>query len=74
MYPLTCFSCGRPIGHLWPNYIEYLNEARRELPKDVDLDYESDAKFKILTKLKIGDECCRRMFICQIDNIYDLVL
>jgi len=74
MFPLTCFSCGRPIGHLWLTYMERLEDERRKLSKEVDVDYDANVKFEILTKLRIADECCRRMFICQIDNIYDLVL
>lgn len=72
MYPVVCFSCGRPIGHLWNNYFNLLHQSQLK-NQSMDLDYESDAKYDALRQLGIGDECCRRMFICQIKNMYDLV-
>lgn len=70
MYPMVCFTCGRPIAHLWLDYFDILNKAKRTTPK-VDIDYETDTKYNALIKLGIGDECCRRMFISQIESIYD---
>ena len=73
MFPLTCFSCGRPIGHLWLTYIDKLGEAKT-VNVGIDINYQTTSKFDILRELKIGDECCRRMFICQMENMYDLVI
>ena len=65
MYPPVCFSCGRPIGHLWISYYEQLQRSKIENGIGKDLDYDSDAKFQILANLQIADECCRRMFISE---------
>lgn len=64
MYPIVCFSCGRPIGHLWHIYYNKLQEY--DEGDRIDKDYQSNAKFRALNDIGIGDECCRRMFISQI--------
>jgi len=63
MYPPVCFSCGRPLGHLWVTFFRLVEEGDEGSPNP---DFESDAKRQALIKLKIGDECCRRMLVCQI--------
>jgi DNA-directed RNA polymerase subunit N (RpoN/RPB10) len=77
MFPPVCFSCGRPIGHLWEFYFkkiaEHLDEERK-IESSVDLDYTSRAKFRTLAEMGITSECCRRMFICQVESIYKQIL
>ena len=72
MYPVVCFSCGRPIGHLWISYFDKLHQSQLK-NQSADLDYQTNAKYQALIELGIGDECCRRMFICQIRDIYNKV-
>lgn len=60
MYPINCFSCGNPIGHYWIPYFKQLSQ--------------NQPAYEVLSSLKIGNECCRRMFICQIRDIHQQVL
>jgi len=53
--PVRCWSCGKPIGHLWEKYRERV--AKGETPK------------KVLDELGLGRYCCRAMFVGQLDFI-----
>jgi len=53
--PIRCWSCGKPIGHLWESYKERV--AKGENAK------------KVLDDLKLERYCCRAMFVGQIDLI-----
>ena len=53
--PIRCFSCGKPVAHLWEQFKERV--ANRENPKDV------------LTKLGLKRYCCRALFLGHIDLI-----
>ena len=57
LFPVRCFTCNKPIGHLDD---VYLNRIKTETVKDV------------LDSLGIVRYCCRRMFISYspiIDNL-----
>ena len=56
--PVRCFSCGKPIGHLWEEYKKRISQG--EKPK------------KVLDDLGLERFCCRSMFLSQEDYI-DLV-
>lgn len=56
--PVRCFSCGKPIAHLWEEYKKKVEEG--EDPK------------KALEDLGLDRFCCKSMFIGQTDLI-DLV-
>ncbi len=56
--PMRCFSCGKPIAHLWIEYKERI--AKGEKPKEV------------LDSLGLERYCCRAIFISHEDYI-DLV-
>ena len=51
--PIRCFSCGKPIGHLWESYKEKLE--KNEEPK------------KALDELGLERYCCRALFLGHID-------
>lgn len=51
--PPRCFSCGRPIGHLWEEFKKKTSEGKN--PK------------KVLDELGLERPCCRSMFIGQAD-------
>ncbi len=51
--PIRCFSCGKPVGHLWKKYTERIEQG--EDPK------------KVLDDLKIERYCCRALFLGHID-------
>jgi len=53
--PVRCFSCGKPIGHLWEEYKERV--ASGEKPN------------KILNELGLERFCCRSVFLGQEDLI-----
>ena len=53
--PVRCFSCGKPIGHLWDEYKKLIEEG--ENPK------------KALDDLDLERMCCRSAFLGQADTI-----
>lgn len=55
LIPIRCFSCGKPIAHLWEKYQE-MKENGME-PKD------------IFSKLGIERFCCRATFLGHVDLI-----
>jgi DNA-directed RNA polymerase subunit N len=54
--PVRCFSCGRPIGHLWEQY-----------KKRVEQDGEDSSK--VLEELGLDRPCCKAIFLGQTDLI-----
>lgn len=56
MIPVRCFSCGKPIGHLWEEYVDRLNSKKEE-------------RKKVLDSLGVERYCCRAMFLGQVDLI-----
>ncbi|MBU1975468.1 MAG: DNA-directed RNA polymerase subunit N [Nanoarchaeota archaeon] len=53
--PVRCFSCGKPIGHLWEPYNEKLKKGE-------------DGK-KVMDKLGLERFCCRAIFLGHVDLI-----
>jgi DNA-directed RNA polymerase subunit N len=53
--PVRCFSCGKPIAHLWDEYKERVEN-------------NEDTK-KILDNLGVERYCCRAMFLSHVDLI-----
>lgn len=53
--PIRCFSCGKPIGHLWEEYKKRVAEG--EAPR------------KVLDELGLERYCCRSVFLGQTDLI-----
>lgn len=53
--PVRCFSCGKPIAHLWRQYKEKM--AKGEDPK------------KVFEELGLDRYCCRAIFLGQADNL-----
>lgn len=60
MFPVRCFTCSKPINHLYETY-------QHEIQK------EDRNKKKILDDLKIQRYCCRRMFISHEDVFHDFL-
>ena len=59
MIPIRCFSCGKPVGHLWEKYkerVEVKNEKRK----------------KVLDDLNLKRYCCRALFMGHVD-LFDTV-
>ena len=55
MIPIRCFTCGKPIGHLYEKYKELLK-------KGVD-------KGKALDEVGLKKYCCRAVFISHVELI-----
>lgn len=58
MVPIRCFSCGKPIGHLWEEY-----NARVAKGED---------RKKVMDDLGLKRYCCRAQFLGAIDLIEDI--
>ncbi|HIH38928.1 DNA-directed RNA polymerase subunit N [Candidatus Woesearchaeota archaeon] len=55
--PIRCWSCGKPIGHLWDSYKEKVDKG--------------ESAKKALDDLHVERYCCRSTFLANIDLIDD---
>lgn len=53
--PIRCFSCGKPIAHLWEEFKKRTEKGE-------------EAK-KVLDDLEIDRYCCRAVFLGHVDLI-----
>lgn len=53
--PMRCWSCGKPIAHVWEEFKERTEKGE-------------DAK-KVMDELGLERYCCRGMFLGQVDLI-----
>ncbi len=53
--PVRCFSCGKPIAHLWEQYKKRVSEGENSK--------------KVLDEFGLERPCCRSIFLGQIDLI-----
>ena len=51
--PIRCWSCGKPIAHLWEEYGERCKKG--------------ESKKDVLDELGLERYCCRAMFLGHID-------
>ena len=56
--PIRCFSCGKPIAHLWEDYKKRVTKGENSK--------------KVMDSLELKRYCCRAMFLGQQD-MYDKV-
>lgn len=56
--PIRCFSCGKPIAHLWEQY------KKRTL--------EGEEPAKVLDELGLTRYCCRAAFLGQADMLPEI--
>jgi DNA-directed RNA polymerase subunit N len=56
--PVRCFTCGKPIGHLWEEF-----KKRRESGEDCG---------KILDNLGLKRYCCREVFLATVELLKDV--
>ena len=56
--PIRCFSCNKPIAHLWEEYKSRVNKGEESK--------------KVLDDLGLKRYCCRSMFVSQIDLIEEV--
>ena len=53
--PVRCWSCGKPIGHLWEEFKERVESG--------------EDKKKVLDNIDLERYCCRAIFIGHVDLI-----
>ncbi|MBI2125014.1 DNA-directed RNA polymerase subunit N, partial [Candidatus Woesearchaeota archaeon] len=53
--PIRCFSCGKPVGHLWEEYKEKIEKG--------------DAPAKVMDALGLERYCCRGLFMGHVELI-----
>ena len=53
--PIRCLSCGKPVGHLYEEYLQRVEKGE-------------DAK-KIMDDLGLERYCCRGLFLGHVDLI-----
>ncbi|USN45793.1 MAG: DNA-directed RNA polymerase subunit N [Candidatus Woesearchaeota archaeon] len=53
--PIRCISCGKPVAHLWEEYLELVKNG---MDKD-----------KALDKLGLERYCCRGLFLGHVDLV-----
>ena len=53
--PVRCYSCGKPIAHLWESYLEKTTKG--------------EDKKKVLDEIGLERYCCRSMFLGHVDII-----
>ncbi len=53
--PVRCFSCGKPIGHMWEEYKKRISEGENQKA--------------VLDELGLKRNCCRAVFLGQADTI-----
>lgn len=55
--PVRCFTCGKPVGHLWEEYKDRLKKG--------------EERKKALDELGLERYCCRTIFLSHVDLIDD---
>ena len=55
--PIRCWSCGKPVAHLWEEFKERLEKEGE------------DNRKKILDELGLERYCCRALFLGHVDLI-----
>ncbi len=53
LIPIRCFSCGKPVAHLWEKYNELLEQGK--------------SKKQALDQLGLERYCCRALFLGHVD-------
>ena len=56
--PIRCFSCSKPVAHLWKSYKE-----RTEKAEDPG---------KVMDELGLTRYCCRALFLGHVDLLKDI--
>jgi DNA-directed RNA polymerase subunit N len=59
MAPVRCFTCGRPLGHLWEPF------RQRVLA--------GEDPGRVLDELGVSRYCCRRTLLAHVDWIDDVL-
>ncbi len=52
--PIRCWSCGKPIGHLWEDFLAKTNNRKQNVKETLD-------------DMGLDRYCCRAQFLGQSD-------
>ena len=58
--PIRCFSCGKPIAHLWESYVDRVQKG--------------EERKKVMDELGLQRYCCRTMFMTNKDVLKDIAV
>jgi len=74
LVPIRCFTCGKPLAHLWNDYLKMLQDhnniediqqqAKQLTIKDEKIDTPEK---RALDKLGIDKYCCRNVMLGVVD-------
>jgi DNA-directed RNA polymerase subunit N (RpoN/RPB10) len=53
--PIRCYSCGKPVAHLYEEYVERTSKG--------------ESSKKVLDELGLKRYCCRALFLGHVDLI-----
>ena len=53
--PIRCWSCGKPVGHLWEEFVERVNAG--------------EPKKRVMDELGMERYCCRGLFMGHVDLV-----
>ncbi len=56
--PIRCFSCGKPLAHLWEEYIKRTEAGEKPV--------------RVLEDLGVNRYCCRAVFLGQADLLPEI--
>nr|KJR71524.1 MAG: DNA-directed RNA polymerase subunit N [Vulcanisaeta sp. AZ3] len=62
--PIRCWTCGRPLGHLWEPILKRLSELQQQGKEIREEDIE-----RIFDELGVTRYCCRRTLLGHIELI-----
>jgi DNA-directed RNA polymerase subunit N len=51
--PIRCFSCGKPVAHLWEEYLQRVEKG--------------ESKKEVMDDLGLERYCCRSVFLGHVD-------
>ena len=76
LIPVRCFSCGKPISHLYETYMTELEKTKKQMGEEMEMIPVVHSKIAdgfqapeeiVLDQLGIKRQCCRRMFLTNVD-------
>jgi DNA-directed RNA polymerase subunit N (RpoN/RPB10) len=80
--PIRCFTCGKPIAHLYDEYMkliqkDYYKNDSKDLKRFYEIDDMNNSKnitleCNALNQLDCTRYCCRRMLLSSIDMTEDI--
>lgn len=59
--PVRCFSCGKPVGDAFEEFVKRTQNSNKEKPE------------KVLDDLGITRYCCRRTIFSHVESIDDIM-